>query len=426
MTIQYLFQSLPMLVTEKIIEYLEGRPRNYYDDDINKHNETKRIIYPLLSVGEVWCEAALISICDNCEVVFNDAGGVFDVNYPTWPAGFSYSQFPRDKLVKRVVLTASGWNDMVNKHNNETIAWSQYNGAIFLSATNLVVKLNKSNSFSHLSAAKLKARSSHEAIDSLARSIRRLTPAVTGVSVVAISVNATHKSHREVCVMLVSELCRGSVTRLDVGFQVDSPMLSLRLYDVSGLASITQGTNVVCCLIARLAYLNAHTLKELHITPSTQDDWAALIKCGSLAPMVYTSLVSLSMDIANTVSANGWTTVEGSVPFPVLVKLAISGAYPFADDTLFRGNRDMLLTLSLPFDAIAKNALGRLGVLKRSGITRMNSIHIVQIPNTYEPTPSDDLVREQMHRILESSTILKLGCDPRYGIPLNRQVFNAL
>ncbi|KAJ2062791.1 hypothetical protein GGI17_002179 [Coemansia sp. S146] len=61
----------------KIIEYLEGRPRNMFDDDIKKHNEKKKILYPLLSVGEVWCEVALLSICDNCEVTFNDPRGGF-------------------------------------------------------------------------------------------------------------------------------------------------------------------------------------------------------------------------------------------------------------------------------------------------------------------------------------------------------------
>ncbi|KAJ2880499.1 hypothetical protein H4R27_004686 [Coemansia aciculifera] len=132
------------------------------------------------------------------------------------------------------------------------------------------------------------------------------------------------------------------------------------------------------------------------------------------------------MDIAKTVVIQTWTTVEGSVLFPALAKLAISGAYPFDDDTLFRGNRDTLHTLRLPLGAIARNALGRFDVLEHSDITRMSSIHIIQTPDTYEPAPSDDLVREQMHRILEISTILKLGCDPRYGIPLNRRVFNAL
>ncbi|KAJ2754265.1 hypothetical protein GGI19_002528 [Coemansia pectinata] len=283
------YQSLPMLVTKKIIEYLEGRLRSAFDDDIDKHNETKKILHPLLSVGEVW------------------------LTYPAWSVGVSYSQFLRNNLVKRVVVTAPNWRNMHGKNSRETIAWSRYNGAIFPSATTLVVKLNKYKAvyYSKRSRAtpppmlKFNPVNWRKGVVDFVCALLQLTPAVTGVSAVAISVDATHKPHRGLCVMLVSELCRGCVTRLDLRCQVDSPMLLLRLYDVSGLTSITHGAKVVCSLIARLAYLNARTLKELHISPSTQNDWDSLIKCGNKSPAVYLSLVSLSMDIANTVSANG-------------------------------------------------------------------------------------------------------------------------
>ncbi|KAJ2873928.1 hypothetical protein GGH93_002836 [Coemansia aciculifera] len=79
---QSLFLTLPMLVVEKIIEYLVGCPRNSLDKDIDKHNKKKKILYPLLTVGEIWCEAVLISIYDNCKVIFNDICGVFEVTYP--------------------------------------------------------------------------------------------------------------------------------------------------------------------------------------------------------------------------------------------------------------------------------------------------------------------------------------------------------
>ncbi|KAJ2862640.1 hypothetical protein GGH94_004157, partial [Coemansia aciculifera] len=191
MPFQSLFQALPMLVTEKTIEYLEGRPRNYYDDDINKHNETKRIIYPLFSVSEIWREAALESICDDCEIVFDNAHGVFRVKYPAWPEGVSYSQFPRNNMVKRVVVTAPGWKDMCDKSSAETIAWSRYNGAIFPSAITLVVKLNKSKAvyYSKTDRAKHSPTLTPNPVNcragvvDFARALLQLTPAVTGVSV---------------------------------------------------------------------------------------------------------------------------------------------------------------------------------------------------------------------------------------------------
>ncbi|KAJ2056772.1 hypothetical protein GGI17_006020 [Coemansia sp. S146] len=433
MPFQALFQSLPMLVVEKIVEYLEGRLIDFVVKCVSKHNETKKILYPLLSVSEIWCEAALASICDNCEIVFDNTRGFFQVKYPAWSAGVSYSQFPRNNMVKRVVVTAPNWKDMCDKNSAETIAWSQYSGAIFPSATTLLVKLNKSKAVyskpgSAISPPTLTPNPVNwraGAVD-FACALLQLTPAITGVSVVTISVDATDKSHRDLRDMLVSELCRGSVTRLDVKNYIGHPLLSLLLHDVSRLMSITQGSGIACLLIARLAYLNARTLKELHIKPATLDDWSSLIGGGIESPASYTSLVSLSMVFPTGHNLWCWTTVEGIAPFPALSKLTISGGYPFDDNTLFRGNRGMLQKFSISFYTIARNALGRSGVFERSGITRVSSIHIVLTSDTYEPTPSDDLVRKQMHRILEISTIMKLGCNPIYGQMLNKRVLNAL
>ncbi|KAJ2873295.1 hypothetical protein GGH93_003322 [Coemansia aciculifera] len=432
MIFQSLFQTLPILVVEKIIEYLVGHPRSSFDDDIRRHSEMKVVLYPLLSVSEIWCEAALVSICDSCEVVFNDARGIFDENYPAWPKGVSYSGFRRERLVKRVVVTAPGWRDICYQTSREANAWSQYEGAIFPSATNLVVKLNKSNYDPSLMDKRAILPTPRpdtvgwcKGVVDFARALLRMTPAVTGLSVVAISVDATHKSHRGLCAILVSVLRHGGVTRLDVRCKTGSLTGSLRPHIMTGLTSIAHGVNISCSPIAWLAYHNAPTLKELHIAPTGLDDWSSLMTCGKQAPASYTNLVSLYIDIANT-SAQGWTTVEGAIPFPVLSQLDISGAYPFADNTLFRGNREMLQRLSIPFDAIAKNVLRRSGVSERSDVRRFSPINTVLITGTPHHMPSDNLIPEQLHCILETSKTLKLGYDPFYGQLFNRRVFDAL
>ncbi|KAJ2875783.1 hypothetical protein GGH93_001308 [Coemansia aciculifera] len=267
MIFQSLFQTLPMLVVEKIIEYLVGHPRNPFDDNIKKHNK-KNILYPLLSVSEIWCEAALVSICDSCEVVFNDARGIFDENYPAWPKGVSYSGFRREHLVKRVVMTAPGWRDICYQTSREANAWSQYEGAIFLSATNLVVKLKSKSD------------------------------------------------------------------------------------------------------------------------PSLMDKYATLP-----TPRPDKSLV---------------------VPIHLMMTRSLGG------------NRETLQRFSIPFDAIAKNALGRPGVFERGDVIRMNPINTVLITGTSCHIPSANLTPERLHRILESSKTLKLGCDPIYGRRFDSRVFNAL
>ncbi|KAJ2882037.1 hypothetical protein IWW38_005712, partial [Coemansia aciculifera] len=44
------FQSLPLLIVRKVVEYLEGRSSNSFDVDVVKHNKGKAVLTPLLSV----------------------------------------------------------------------------------------------------------------------------------------------------------------------------------------------------------------------------------------------------------------------------------------------------------------------------------------------------------------------------------------
>ncbi|KAJ2017804.1 hypothetical protein GGI14_002738 [Coemansia sp. S680] len=429
MTSRSLLQVLPIVVVEMVIEYLLERRRNTFHKDIDKHNEPKRILYPLLSAGDVWREAVLVSICDNCEIVFDSARGVFQIYFPAWPSYFSYPGFCNYKLVKRVIVTAPSWKNLCDKNSRETIAWSRYNGAIFPLATNLVVAFKipyddpcSLSNFTQDSTRSMMGK--HKGAVDFARSLLRLTPAVTGVSVVAISYDATYKLLSGPCPILVSELFQESVTHLDVSCRAGNAIFLLKPDGMSGLTSITHGPGIACLPIARLTYHNARTLRELHITPATQDDWSSLITCGNLPPASYTNLVSLSMDVTNT-SPWGWTTVEDAAPFPTLAKLEISGDYPFDDDSLFRGNRGMLQKLSIPFHAIAKNALGGLNALNHRGAMRMNPIYTV-LANHEGQIPSTDLVQEQLHWVLESSAVLKLSSETAYRQVTSGPVFTAL
>ncbi|KAJ2892665.1 hypothetical protein IWW38_003130, partial [Coemansia aciculifera] len=46
------FQTLPMLLVHKIVEYIEGRPRMFFATDMDKHNKQKAVLTPLLAVSE--------------------------------------------------------------------------------------------------------------------------------------------------------------------------------------------------------------------------------------------------------------------------------------------------------------------------------------------------------------------------------------
>ncbi|KAJ2489210.1 hypothetical protein IWW37_004191 [Coemansia sp. RSA 2050] len=95
MTLFSPFQTLPMLIVEKVVEYLEGRARNSFDTkfdiSISKYNREK-VVHQLLWVSERWRVAALSVLCDNCVIHFNNSSKGFDVKYPALPGDFSFPQ----------------------------------------------------------------------------------------------------------------------------------------------------------------------------------------------------------------------------------------------------------------------------------------------------------------------------------------------
>ncbi|KAJ2745134.1 hypothetical protein GGI20_002396 [Coemansia sp. BCRC 34301] len=162
---------------------------------------------------------------------------------------------------------------------------------------------------------------------------------------------------------------------------------------------------------AATSYLNASTLEHLEIAARTEDDWMMLIYGGAEDPMVYASLVSLVLETGNIPYNTMWPAINDTRPFPVLLVLDIGGGYPFNDDLPFRGNGKMLQGLRLPFSALARNALGRFGMLRRSRIARLNTTHICKVTSADEEllaASSVTCIEQQIHCILDVSLSLTI------------------
>ncbi|KAJ2822862.1 hypothetical protein FBU31_004464 [Coemansia sp. 'formosensis'] len=108
-----------------------------------------------------------------------------------------------------------------------------------------------------------------------------------------------------------------------------------------------------------------------------------------------------------------WEAIEDVEPFPALSTLKVSGTYPFDDDLLFRGNGKTLQNLHVPFSALAKGVLGRFGVFKRSGITRMNQVRtdvVTMADKEFIAANADSTIETQVHSILKvSSSLVIMG-----------------
>ncbi|KAJ2102723.1 hypothetical protein GGI09_001065 [Coemansia sp. S100] len=399
------FQTLPMLIVLKVVDYLEERPRNTFDTDIDidlvEYNEAKTV-RPLLWVSERWRVAALSIICDNCEVNFDSS--------------------------PRVVVLAPSWSDIGSRKFRITPSLPKF--PIFPSAATLMVCLDeddvnpqKAGRGVASTASAAPPNRNKETVD-FVRSIRRLTPAATGVVVFFRSPSSTNKKNRGQCNTLLMQLCQGKTTRLHVQTWTDCTLSSLKLRSVSGLTSITQGLITACAPFAQLVHLNTGTLKEINLKNVDESDWRTIIYGDTETLAIYSSLTKLGLLPAEAPYDRTWAAIEDAVSFPALVELDLMDDYPFNDDLLFRGNGRTLRKLCIPFRVLTKNVLGRFNVFSRSGVTRMNLVDIDiaagQDSAILLGQASTHIV-QQIPSILEATTMLYLQ-----GDTANKHMLNAV
>ncbi|KAJ2063793.1 hypothetical protein GGI17_001425 [Coemansia sp. S146] len=230
---------------------------------------------------------------------------------------------------------------------------------------------------------------SQEKVTDFARSLLRLTPAVVSTIVSVQSINDTEPNHGRLYDTLVSELCCGSVKCLQVHSGLKGSLVTFNFSSVSGPTGIVQGFGMACTPLVRLAYQNARTLEVLAIGLTVESDWRTLVCGGTKTPAVFSCLKELTLTVADVPYTTIWAATEGMESFPVLSTLDVNGT-------------------------IARNILGRFNVLKRSGVTRMNSIHIGRtsdIDKASIASLAEIPVKQQMSHILETATTLNLQND---------------
>ncbi|KAJ1919516.1 hypothetical protein LPJ71_001527, partial [Coemansia sp. S17] len=388
--------------------YLEERPRDYFGLAISEHNRKKAVLTPLLLVSECWRTAALVSICDNCELTFDRYYKTPKAVVPAWPADFSLPGFRKAHIVKRVVVKAKLWKDMCDGAFCEAMDTVLYEAVSFPSATCLVLELSLAEFDYDLRSVPIIDRKD---VVRFARYLLRLVPAVVKVAVEFYSICAKTEPLYSA---LVSELCQGNINGLAVYSVLGSIPPEMDLNSVTGLTSITQGPMVSCSAFTRLAYLNACTLTALDIEIAYERDWLDLIYGVTYIPAIYNNLALFTLEISSEPYDSVWAEIHDVEPFPSLSVLTVRGDYPFDDDLLFRGNGATMQSLRLPFSAIARNILSRFNVFQRSGVTRMNQVilsEIINDDNCFLAQNAGVSIRHQIHSILEVTAALHLWND---------------
>ncbi|KAJ1906288.1 hypothetical protein LPJ71_004332 [Coemansia sp. S17] len=419
MSLRPSFQTLPIQIVHKVLEYLEGYPREYFGPTTEKYYERKAVLAPLLLVGEHWCSAALASICETCELRFIHSRKAVEVTFPAWPASAPYLQYTKTPLVRRVIVSASLWEDLCDGSFCETISMSQYESLMFPLAKTLLLYLNKAtesapkDTSGHHSSQIPPSPICDWKVAGAAGSLLRLVPSAHSVRMQICSISDTEPDYLQFYNRLIVELCQGSIDSLNIHSWLDGSSLPLSLGGISGLTSLTQGLNIPCSTFTRLAFLNVSTLSTLDIGLNSENDWFELIYGGREHPAVYKNLASLTLEMGAIPYGARWEAIEDAEPFPVLSTLKVSGGYPFEDDLLFKGNGRTLQNLHVPFSALAKGIFGRFGVFKRSGVSRMKRVctdAATAADKKYVVAKPDTLIEAQVHSILRvSSSLVIMG-----------------
>ncbi|KAJ2016032.1 hypothetical protein GGI14_003902 [Coemansia sp. S680] len=187
MTTLSLFQTLPMSIVDKVIEYLEGRSRNFLDPNLMKYIESKKVLLPLLCVSQHWRAAALSLVCNSCEVEFDYVTKGFETTYPALPDDFPFLQYRGQNLVKRVLVYAPNMSEIYGGNFSSKPAQPKPDFPIFPLATKLVVFQVKNNmsppipGYDGFPARCDEPMDRNKVTVKYARTLRRLAPVATDI-----------------------------------------------------------------------------------------------------------------------------------------------------------------------------------------------------------------------------------------------------
>ncbi|KAJ2061283.1 hypothetical protein GGI08_002885 [Coemansia sp. S2] len=222
MTTLSLFQTLPMSIVDKVIEYLEGRSRNFLDPNLMKYIESKKVLLPLLCVSQHWRAAALSLVCNSCEVEFDYVTKGFETTYPALPDDFPFPQYRGQNLVKRVLVYAPNMSEIYGGNFSSKPAQPKPDFPIFPLATKLVVFQVKNNmsppipGYDGFPARCDEPMDRNKVTVKYARTLRRLAPVATDIVLSFDSLGSTDKKNRGLYNVLVTELFSGAIAHLHV------------------------------------------------------------------------------------------------------------------------------------------------------------------------------------------------------------------
>ncbi|KAJ2035683.1 hypothetical protein GGI08_008735, partial [Coemansia sp. S2] len=190
-----------MLIVYKTVEYLEGCSKYSIGLDMDKHNKSKAVLTPLLSVSERWRRAALESICDNCALDFDHSHEARKIVFPAWPAVFKLAQICKSNMAKVVVFSATLGRTIMDRATDEAAPWLHRRGVVAPNAKTMLLCLRKADD---QAASPDNNPTGQQSAIEFARYLLQMAPLVTGIVVYIPSIAVGQSEHLQLYDSLIS------------------------------------------------------------------------------------------------------------------------------------------------------------------------------------------------------------------------------
>ncbi|KAJ2098063.1 hypothetical protein GGI09_003504 [Coemansia sp. S100] len=364
------FQTLPILVTELIVDYVAGKETKvpvFNPAEVGTHSAIRRAEsetegrllrqLPLLWACSSFRAVVFASYCKRCAIRFiGSRHNRRAVTRNNWPGRLKNLDIPVHLLAKELLMEVS-LRDIYLGHTLGMLLL-QYNIArVFPKVRSLEFQFTLIYSDSDIAANSRRILTN---IGSFARYIGQVVPMVRTVSVsLSYISNRVPQTRVPFFGDLVSQLYR-LAGHIEYCRNCHTVPVELQPTIISNLTTMDCHVDGNIELLMALVRRNASTLQSLTTRSLMYVDISELVRDPSGGGYVqYTSMCMLKLYHFTNLATSQHAVFDGALPFPMLRSLQVLFDFPFGDDTLFRGNAKTLEYLHLQLDDLSVSVFQR-------------------------------------------------------------------
>ncbi|KAJ2783526.1 hypothetical protein H4R18_001659 [Coemansia javaensis] len=371
-----MLQQLPWNVQAQVVRQLHGAPggrRSGHGGSSNIVGEEKRSnrLAALLGTCRALRVLALERLCREMTIAVSCTPEMVYAAHLGWPTNVGLPGSEHDHLVRAATVDVDFWSILNGRAARLLEAW----GRVLAGAR--VLTLN----FEHFELGyDDDVRGAALNVNRFARCARALFPALRDVRVRHCAGYAIMRPefHDALTRHLPAALALPCVSAAAV---TDDDSVAPALPAAPQLTSIVFTWNMYFRHAVQLVHNSTQTLRTLTIAFNHVDGLALLVEDTRGRPVTYPALRELHLSCWYYLEQHPRPSTAGVV-FPQLRQLHIDMDYPFADDTLFRGNSGALEVLRMNVDSDAIAMAQRHRVFGEGRFAALRSVRVRNINNS--------------------------------------------